>query len=340
MSAPRKRKRTSESSSAKKELAGSADAQSASLIKGGERHTNLWYDDGNIVLSTGNMLFRVHRSILSRHSPVLADITSAYSPGRAASSSEDADIDGCPIVHLMEDSEDITHMLHGIYDYRHYADRKQLPFAVVSAWYRMGDEYEVTYLRDAALARLAACYPTTLAAYDKMQLDDPDRPDRPIAWSPSQDYDVALFAQNQALHPLLRTALYECCAGPPGNLVIAVGPGASLDAGILQRLFVGRGELARQRAQQALSFLEEPRQTCRKSSACRAATKQMVYTAYRVGMLGDSARALDCQDDFIGAAATEGICEQCRALLQSKHREGRERVWENLYATFGIPEEL
>lgn len=45
-----------------------------------EHHLTLYFDDGNVVLSClrrngrSRIYFRVHRSILSRHSPVLAEM--------------------------------------------------------------------------------------------------------------------------------------------------------------------------------------------------------------------------------------------------------------------------
>lgn len=38
------------------------------------RHPYLYLEDGNIILSAGRTLFRVHRSILSKHSPVMGEL--------------------------------------------------------------------------------------------------------------------------------------------------------------------------------------------------------------------------------------------------------------------------
>lgn len=72
-----------------------------------ERHEDLWYEDGNIVISSGKVAFRVHKSILSRHSPTLAK---ALTP---APKSEQ--LDGCPVVRLSDAVEDITNLLSVLY---------------------------------------------------------------------------------------------------------------------------------------------------------------------------------------------------------------------------------
>ncbi len=39
-----------------------------------ERHDLLWFPDGNVVLATDSLLFRVHESFLSLHSSVFKDM--------------------------------------------------------------------------------------------------------------------------------------------------------------------------------------------------------------------------------------------------------------------------
>jgi len=37
-------------------------------------HPNLYFEDGNVIVKTGNTLFCVHRTILSKHSTVFRDL--------------------------------------------------------------------------------------------------------------------------------------------------------------------------------------------------------------------------------------------------------------------------
>lgn len=72
----------------------------------------LWFEDGNIVLATTTLLFRVHRGILAWHSSVFADLFALPQPEGQGEAHE-----GVPIVQLSgDDGEDVMHLLHGIYD--------------------------------------------------------------------------------------------------------------------------------------------------------------------------------------------------------------------------------
>lgn len=48
------------------------DAQTASPL---QKHPIYWFEDGSLVLHVKDVLFRVHRSLLERHSPYLASLT-------------------------------------------------------------------------------------------------------------------------------------------------------------------------------------------------------------------------------------------------------------------------
>lgn len=69
-----------------------------------------WFEDGNVILWAGNSRFKVHRGVLSSRSPILKDMF--------ASDNMDESIDSCPIVHLSDQVEDVTHVMRAIYDRR------------------------------------------------------------------------------------------------------------------------------------------------------------------------------------------------------------------------------
>jgi BTB/POZ domain len=64
-----------------------------------ERSSIAWWDDGNVVLQVEDTRFRVHKSILSTHSPLFRDMFSL--PASAESQLETED--GCPVVTLHHD---------------------------------------------------------------------------------------------------------------------------------------------------------------------------------------------------------------------------------------------
>ena len=71
-----------------------------------------WFDDGNVILEAENTRFRVHRSLLSRHSSVFKDMfslpQSVTDPGLLP--------EGCLIVILSDRATDIECILSVFYD--------------------------------------------------------------------------------------------------------------------------------------------------------------------------------------------------------------------------------
>ena len=87
-----------------------------------ERHPTLYYDDGNVVLSgrtqDGELqYFRVHKSILSRYSPVLADMFSIPPLLVKGSRTQIAEsYDGVVYVQMPDSAEELTSFLTMFYD--------------------------------------------------------------------------------------------------------------------------------------------------------------------------------------------------------------------------------
>jgi len=80
----------------------------------------LWLEDGNIIISANSaetgktLLFRVHKSVLSRQSDVFAGLFSL--PDTSANYGGLDDVNDIPIVHLTDDAEGITELLNVLYN--------------------------------------------------------------------------------------------------------------------------------------------------------------------------------------------------------------------------------
>lgn len=72
-----------------------------------------WFDDGNIILETEAMQFRVHRGVLAASSNIFADMFSVPQPVQG-----DEVVDGCPVVKMLDNAEELKHVLKAIYDRR------------------------------------------------------------------------------------------------------------------------------------------------------------------------------------------------------------------------------
>ena len=74
------------------------------------RHSGLWFQDGNIVLLAEETAFKIHRSMLARHSSVFRDMFELSQP-----SSEEV-VDGCPVVRLHDSSHELADFIDVIYN--------------------------------------------------------------------------------------------------------------------------------------------------------------------------------------------------------------------------------
>ena len=73
---------------------------------------DLWFEDGNIILETGDTRFRVYRGVLVKNSSVFRDILSI------PQSSNEELLDGLPVVRVHDSSEDMTSFLGALYQPR------------------------------------------------------------------------------------------------------------------------------------------------------------------------------------------------------------------------------
>lgn len=81
-----------------------------------ERDPRLYIDDGNLVVSATDLqtgvlhYFRIHRSTLSRYSPVLKEMLSMPVPSSVES------YDGVSLVHVPDDAQDVRSFFMAIYE--------------------------------------------------------------------------------------------------------------------------------------------------------------------------------------------------------------------------------
>ncbi|KAF9234993.1 hypothetical protein BU15DRAFT_89738 [Melanogaster broomeanus] len=106
------------------------------------RHPDLWFSDGSIVLRAEHTLFRVHKSLLARHSD-----TPLVQPS--------GDIEGY-----------VAHLLTALVDGPNFGNNDLADFEVVSGILRLATKYLVDSLREKALDHLAVAWPTTLKGWD------------------------------------------------------------------------------------------------------------------------------------------------------------------------------
>jgi len=82
------------------------------------KHADLWFCDGSVVLQAESVLFRVHKSQLSRRSVIFSDMFTLPQPPVITTHATLADetYEGCPVIKLHDSAEDVANLLLALYD--------------------------------------------------------------------------------------------------------------------------------------------------------------------------------------------------------------------------------
>ncbi|KZP30457.1 hypothetical protein FIBSPDRAFT_926324 [Athelia psychrophila] len=72
--------------------------------------SDIWYDDGNVILQAGCTQFKLYRGVLGENSSVFKDMFSFPQPPLVGTEL----VDGCPVVHLSDSAEDVKYVLQAI----------------------------------------------------------------------------------------------------------------------------------------------------------------------------------------------------------------------------------
>lgn len=138
------------------------------------KHPIHYYDDGNLIFIVEDEVYRVHRSILTRRSSVMKDMITVGNPSGKETPSgippqrHQTSFDGVPVVVLNDGIDDFALMLDFIYPPQiSLSINPLLPLTKCMDMIRLADKYEVSDLRNWAVAQLEAKLPTSA---DTLQL--------------------------------------------------------------------------------------------------------------------------------------------------------------------------
>lgn len=75
------------------------------------QRSELWFEDGNVILESEGIIYRVYRGILAHHSSIFSDMFSV------PQGTQNLDLfeDGMPIVHMPDRSLDLLNFLKAIH---------------------------------------------------------------------------------------------------------------------------------------------------------------------------------------------------------------------------------
>ncbi|KLO07222.1 hypothetical protein SCHPADRAFT_945471 [Schizopora paradoxa] len=304
---------------------------------GGERDTatesspydSLWFDDGNIILSTDIHLYRVHKIVLAEHSAVFRDMFQMPS----GDANEDV-----PTVRMAGDSdEEIKVLLLTLYNSKFKQALQDTRAHALSSVLSISSKYNFHVIRTHVLRCLDSLFPTSLEGFLSSRIHELELKNSP----------KLLFELLAAAHKFeiisIQPVLYYLCARFPLEAIIHLIPTLPIDC--MKNLLLGRDwlcALSQHIVEQSLpsyrsggSPLPISVRVCGVAS-CMETFRTLVARQFRCG-LWRFFFVLDLDERGIlrGINLREnGICEGCAANYLSQLDAMKEYAWSRLPQKF------
>ncbi|KZP26080.1 hypothetical protein FIBSPDRAFT_1041132 [Athelia psychrophila] len=298
-----------------------------------------WFEDGNIVLETERVQFKVYKGILAANSAIFRDMFAI------AQAQEGELVEGCPVVHLADKPKDLGHVLEVLYGSRKwhednaFDERTAMPIAVLEAFLRLGRKYEIDHIRKQAVQRLAVAFPSDLNKYRDIFASHPPRPIQHSV----QDYLAlvnVLRANDLLVH--LPTLLFLLILADHYDHVPIITPAPETQQSMLsctdiQLCHKAHIKLMHLHATVVFSWVQpwEARHA-RSTDACSMQHARLHQAWFR-------SAGRDFNGPMISTFGAwkdgwdNGFCEECSTHARQKFAEGQEQVFEMLPAMFNLP---
>ncbi|KAF7967498.1 hypothetical protein HWV62_34071 [Athelia sp. TMB] len=298
-----------------------------------QTRSDIWFDDGNIVVQAEGTQFKVHRSMLAMWSPVFKETFS-----KNQTYSGDA-VEGCPVVRVTDSAVDMNILLGALFQRRHVEAVQPLSIDIISAFIRLGKKWQVDTIFKEGLKRLLYEYPSTLDDFDALvhysQVTDSN-------WV---EIDVARLAREQNLLSILPVALYGCiftiqdAKELAKGVVRGDGSVAQLAPDDLISCLVAYQSLATLQAETTLAWMNaapEKYNDCKNKDRklCAAVRTQLRST---ISFPSVNVRGLDSWSIFAQSQSVDGMCTACVEVASEMHGSGRVDFWDGLPGIFGLP---
>ncbi|KDQ49709.1 hypothetical protein JAAARDRAFT_42644 [Jaapia argillacea MUCL 33604] len=289
---------------------------------------DLWYDDGSVVLQAGSARFRVHRSILSKHSHFLK--TTFSLPQVQLPESET--YEDCPIVRVTDSEEDWEHYLRAIYEWQYFRPGRKAKFEVVAGVARLSTKYESPHLLQRAIDHLVSTFPSSSAAWNFR------KDSRLIPPIPDEFATYLRLALECNIQIILPALYFYACQLPVAETMRALhSVQQSTETDLSTNFVVGRDRLREAETTHTLAFLiwgfrfPGCSQNCNtsqglakaRSEALKRSTGTETYVQWCITHAGE-------------VGAHHGFCKTCCKTIEEGIQGGREKVWEKLPEFFGL----
>ncbi|KAH7909596.1 hypothetical protein BJ138DRAFT_209656 [Hygrophoropsis aurantiaca] len=297
---------------------------------------DIWFDDGNIILHINNTIFRVHKSVLVKHSSVWKTMASLPQSGHSGARS-------ISIVALHDDVQDMKELLMVFYNPLYFMYSRD-SFRFLAGILRLSTKYDIPHLQNESTVELQRVYPRHLKDFDCLnQTSSTPEADATIsartrAWAENYAIEAVNLARETSCMTILPCALYHCARLPVETIICGTSK-ARLPPEDVDTCMLGRETLLRMQRESTHPFLYTlpPVQATGKYPSCSdgACVRGGHKTLLRYimdEMYFTTPIALEKFTKWLDV----GRCISCAAPLQAAHLKAREVVWEELPNVFGL----
>ncbi|KAF5352848.1 hypothetical protein D9756_006344 [Leucocoprinus leucothites] len=289
------------------------------------QHPDFWFRDGSIVLCVDKTLFRVHQTILGKHSEVFEDMFSLPQP----TAEEEDTVEGCRVVMLHDSRDDFVDLLSAIYDPSYFddlpsdADLGQV-LTFVSGILKLSTKYLIRSFRQRCIALLTSKFPTTFVDYVAKSNRDP-----PEKYDSDSVMRVAVLAQENNVPEILPYAYYCIARMSPRRILQQRPHDVSWKEKTL--CLIGRERLRMAEMTLSYTFLL----IFQRSATCESYLCADARGPHAEWHVVDAAKSPNPLRKYTTWSRLN-VCNACVAHCQTQHQKGREEVWERLPEMFEL----
>ncbi|GJE93164.1 hypothetical protein PsYK624_093230 [Phanerochaete sordida] len=284
-----------------------------------QRCSDLWFDDGNIVLQAEQTLFQVYKGVLRRESPVFADMLSL-------SGQPEEHYGKVPLVRMHDTAEEIKLFLSVIFIHQFMDSRRANPeLATIMA---VSAKYQAPEVHRRAQALLTLEFPSTLKDYDALRTS----PARSSVCQTESDFWALTIAVIKAARRTKENVLLPAAfLRAASHEVTSILAQDALDLEDRIVILAGRDKLSQMARKEPWAVVFSHGFGCGEwGNGCR-------------GEWGRVRDAIEVSTNFIDPFCTVSppvdrgkLCSQSRAYLLNTHPKAREDAWERLPIMFGL----
>ncbi|EKM49651.1 uncharacterized protein PHACADRAFT_214184 [Phanerochaete carnosa HHB-10118-sp] len=299
------------------------------------RHPDLWFEDGNIVLQAEDTVFKVFKSVLSKHALLFADIFSLPQPSK-----EQEQYDGCVLVKVHDEPKHMATFLQAIFDPT-FLLGDSCSGHEYAELLRLSTKYQAHSLRRQVFTFLQHDYPDTLSKYDHVVGDgcqcSVSRGVKGRGWA--LDAAVANAARDADAPLLLPAALLSLYSAGMDIIVDAGSSGLlqPLNRDVLLKAIPGMWSLGKELTFEPL-FSEQMHITTKCNSTSTGACFRNRHKLRAELEVAPSLMNPVTPVSFQPGGTVAGFCSSCQKAVQERYEKVRQEAWDKIPEAFRLPE--